>query len=112
MGRRSLARKLNRETKAGRYKTMNVESWLLKPNQLVTREEAYALLRQWHFEVYRDVMGRRSIVDKVFHAIWLIMTAPLRAALRRVMRRRKKQPDSTDQPGGTGHASGESEVVR
>lgn len=107
MGRRSLARRLNRETKAKRQEPLDIEKWLLKPDQKVTREEAYALLRQWHFEVFRQHQRRQLLTTRIARAVWLIVTTPIRLPIRwfrrkvqraaeRQKRKRESQPAAAE----------------
>lgn len=97
--RRQLTRRLNVETRAGRHARLNIDKWLLRPEQKVTRGEAYTLLRQWHYEVLRDVQMRRSYVERVFHAFWLVLTWPVRASLKSVLKRQAKARQSNPPDG-------------
>lgn len=80
MGRRSQARRLNLATRQEREEEFDVEEWLLKPKQKATREEVYALLRQYHWEHGRARLRSRGKAARFLYAVWLVLTWPIRAS--------------------------------
>ena len=75
--RQRLSKALNQATRGGRHKRLDVEEWLKRPRASCTREEAYVLIRQYHYEVH---VGRwkRNLLVRILWALVLIVTFPLR----------------------------------
>lgn len=73
-----LVRWLNQETAGSREEGIDMEAWLSRPGQHVTREEAYELLKKYHKEVYTDLVTRRSPFQLFFYALFLALTFPVR----------------------------------
>lgn len=82
MGRRNRAKQLNELTRGSREERLDVHAWLKRPKAFATREEVYALLREYEYGVSRN-RWKRNILIRPFIALWLIFTAPARILWRK-----------------------------
>ena len=77
MSRRNRAKQLRELTKGSREERLDIQSWLKRPKALATREEVYALLREYEYGVART-RWKRNILIRPFIALFLILTAVVR----------------------------------
>lgn len=110
MSRRAHARRLNKRTAVTeRGERLNIRTWLLKPQQPVTRIEAYALVREYHYAEKRRRLLRNPFA-RVGLALWLIVTAPIRVPLR-IWRRRHEAAAAGADEASTSPPEGRSETT-
>jgi hypothetical protein len=83
--RRNLARRLKVETKGGRHRRLDINEWLGQPNSFCSRGEAYALLRQWHYEIERKRFLQNPF-KVIPWALYMIVTAPFRWLWKKVIK--------------------------
>lgn len=79
MRRGRLAKRLKEETKGKRHEPMDTARWLARPKSFVSREEAFALIRQYYYEIERNRWKRNPFL-LVPWALILIVTFPFRWA--------------------------------
>ena len=92
--RQRLSKSLNQATRGGRHKRLDVTEWLKRPLASCTREEAYALIRQYHYEIEVGRWKRNPLV-RIVWALVLIVTFPFRLLVRAM--RKSRQPAEGDE---------------
>lgn len=90
MSRRNRAHQLNELTKGSRTERLDIQAWLKRPKALCTREEAYALLREYEYGVARN-RWKRNILVRPFIALWLIVSAVVRVPWKKWRNRAGKE---------------------
>lgn len=95
MSRRNRAKQLRELTRGSRAQRLDIQTWLKRPKALATREEVYALLREYEYGVSRT-RWKRNILIRPFIALFLILTAIVRIPWKKWRKHREEEAQEAD----------------